>query len=163
MPKIKRLLVSAISIVTGCLQRKVKLKNSDLANVFQLKQFLKEPTRITCQTVIKFGVDHVGMSDHSLVYPRKQPKIVNTRQFKHNVEAYKQDLAKVLQNQSQDFYPNTLCKEWKEKFLLVADMHAPPVTRRVRSEHAPWLTSEIKRKIYDWDFLKKKISQNWFS
>ena len=35
-------------------------------------------------------------------------------------------------------------------------MHAPPGTRRVRSEHAPWLTSEIKRKIYDRDFLKKK-------
>ena len=35
-------------------------------------------------------------------------------------------------------------------------MHAPPVTRRVRREHAPWLTSEIKRKIYDRDFLKKK-------
>ena len=38
-------------------------------------------------------------------------------------------------------------------------MHAPPVTRRVRSEHAPWLTSEIKKKIYDRDFLKKKSSK----
>ena len=70
-----------------------------------------------------YGVDHV---DHSLVYvhrkisiPRKQPKIINTRQFKHyNIEAYKQDLAKVLQNQPQDCDPNTctLWKEWKEKF-----------------------------------------------
>ena len=85
------------------------------------------------------------MSDHGLVYahrkiaiPCKQPKIY-TRQFKeYNIGA------------------NTLWKEWREKFLLVADMHAPPVTRRVRSEHAPWLTSEIKRKIYDRDFLKKK-------
>ena len=131
-------------------------KLSELANMFQLEQFIKEPTRITCQTrtlidlvfsnrpetILKSGVDHVGMSDHSLVYvhrkisiPRKQPKITNTRQFKHyNIEAYKQDLAKVLQNQPQ----------------------APPVTRRVRSEHAPWLTSEIKRKIYDRDFLKEK-------
>ena len=89
--------------------------------------------------------------------PRKQPKIINTRQFKdYNIEAYKQDLAKLLQNQPQDGDPNTLSTEWKEKFLLVVDMHAPPVTRRVRSEHAPWLTSEIKRKIYDRDFLKKK-------
>jgi hypothetical protein len=45
---------------------------------------------------------------------------------------------------------------WKEKFLLVADMHAPPVIRRVRSEHVPWLTSEIKTKMYHRDFLKKK-------
>ena len=104
------------------------------------------------------------MSDHSLIYihrkisiPRKQPKIINTRQFKHfNVEAYKQDLAKILQNQPQDGDPNILWEDWKRKFLLAADMHAPPVTRRVRSEHAPWLTSEIKKKIYDRDFLKKK-------
>ena len=44
----------------------------------------------------------------------------------------------------------------ERKIFLVADMHAPPVTRGVRSEYAPWLTSEIKRKIYDRDFLKKK-------
>ena len=82
----------------------------DLANMFQLEQLIKEPTRITSQsqtlidlafsnqpeTIIKSGVDHVGMSDHSLIYihrkiaiPRKQPKIINTRQFKHfNVDAY---------------------------------------------------------------------------
>ena len=104
------------------------------------------------------------MSDHSLVFvhrkisiPRKQSKIINTRQFKHyNIEAYKQDLATVLQNYPQDCDPNTLWKEWKKKFLLVADMHAPPVTRRVRSEHAPRFTSEIKRKIYDRDFLRRK-------
>ena len=45
-------------------------------------------------------------------------------------------------------------------FTSSADMHAPLVTRRVRSEHAPWLTSEIKRKIYDRDFLKKKSVRN---
>ena len=91
------------------------------------------------------------MSDHSLVYVHRKisiphkPKIINTRQFKHyNVEAYKQDLAKVLQN------------ECKEKFLLVADMHASLVTRRVWSEHVPWLTSEIMRKIYDRGFFKEK-------
>ena len=39
---------------------------------------------------------------------------------------------------------------------MVADMHAPPVIRRVRSEHVPWLTSEIKTKIYNRDFLEKK-------
>ena len=60
------------------------------------------------ETIIKSGVDHVGMSDHSMIYihrktaPGKQPKIINTRQFKHfNVDAYKQDLGKILQNQPQ--------------------------------------------------------------
>ena len=61
-------------------------KLSELANMFQLEQFIKEPTRITYQTrtlidlvfsnrpetIIKSGVDHVGMSDHSLVYVHKK-------------------------------------------------------------------------------------------
>ena len=70
--------------------------------MFQLEQLIKEPTRITSQSqtlidlafsnrpeiIIKSGVDHVGMSDHSLIYihrkisiPRKQPKIINTRRL----------------------------------------------------------------------------------
>ena len=51
---------------------------------------------------------------------------------------------------------NFLWNDWKAKFLAVADAHAPPVIRRVRSEYAPWLTSDIKNKIYNRDFLKKK-------
>jgi hypothetical protein len=45
----------------------------------------------------------------------------------------------------------------RKLFVLVISIVIgyPPVTRRVRSEHAPWLTSEIKKKIYDRDFLKK--------
>ena len=144
--KIRKLFVLVISIVIGCLQKSETKKLSDLANMFQLEQLIKEPTRITSQSqtlidlafsnrpeiIIKSGVDHVGMSDHSLTYihrkisiPRKQPKIINTRQFKHfNLEAYKQDLAKILQNQPQYGDPNILWEDWKRKFLLVADMHA---------------------------------------
>ena len=71
----------------------------DLANQFQLAQLIKEPTRITETTstlidlafsnrpeiINSSGVEHLGISDHSLVYvcrkissPRKQPKIINT-------------------------------------------------------------------------------------
>ena len=104
--KIKRLFVSAISIVIGCLQKKMRLKNSpNWLTCFSLNNLLKNQHEFTCQTrtlidlvfsnrpetIIKSGVDHVGMSDHSLVYvhrkisiPRKQPKIIDTRQFKHH-------------------------------------------------------------------------------
>ena len=38
--------------------------------------------------------------------------------------------------------------EWRHIFLTVADRHAPPITnRKVRSEYAPWITSEIKNLI----------------
>ena len=139
-----------------------------LAKIFQLEQFIEEPTRITKNTrsqidlvfsnrpeiIVKSGVEHIGISDHSLIYihrkisiPRKQPKIINTRQYKHyNTEAFKLDLFKILLTRSQECDPNILWEDWKEKFLLVSDMHAPPVIRRVRSEHVPWLTSEIKTK-----------------
>ena len=36
--------------------------------------------------------------------------------------------------------PNEMWNEWKRIFLTVADKHAPPITRRVRSEYAPWIT-----------------------
>ena len=116
------------------------------------------------ELIVKSSVEHVGISDHSLIFihrkisiPRKQPKIINTRQYKqHNTEAFKLDLFKILLTRSQECDPNILWEDWKEKFLLVADMHAPPVIRRVRSEHVPWLTSEIKTKIYNRDFLIKK-------
>jgi DNA-binding LytR/AlgR family response regulator len=38
----------------------------------------------------------------------------------------------------------------------VADRHAPPITRKVRSEYAPWITSEIKNLMHRRDFLKRK-------
>jgi hypothetical protein len=40
--------------------------------------------------------------------------------------------------------------------LTVADRHAPPITRKVRSEYAPWITSEIKNLMHRRDFLKRK-------
>jgi hypothetical protein len=49
-----------------------------------------------------------------------------------------------------------LWQEWKTKFLLISDMHAPQRTRKVKSEYAPWITENIKRNIYHRDFLKKK-------
>ena len=146
-----------------------------LAKMFQLEQLIEEPTRITRNTqsqidlvfsnrseiIVKSGVEHIGISDHSLIYihrkisvPHKQPKIINTRQYKYyNTEAFKLDLFKILQTRTHECDPNILWEDWKEKFLMVADMHAPPVIRRVRSEHVPWLTSEIKTKIYNRDFL----------
>ena len=173
--KIRKLYSSAISIVIG----KIEIRRlSHLARMYQLDQMIDEPTRVTERSrtqidlifsnrpeiIIKFGVHHIGISDHSLIYihrkisiPRKQPKIVNTRQFKrYNIEAFNLDLYNILHSQPHESDPNILWDDWKEKFLLVADMHAPPVIRRVRSQHVSWLTSEIKTKMYHRDFLKRK-------
>ena len=60
----------------------VTKKLLELTEVYQLQQIIEEPTRITSNSqthidlvftnrpeiIIKFGVDHIGLSDHSLVY-----------------------------------------------------------------------------------------------
>ena len=142
----------------------------DFADLFQLQQLIKEPTRITqtSSTLIDLAfsnrpeiintscVEHLGISDHSLIsicrkipIPRKEPKLINTRQFKHyNINAFCSDLSKILQTQSADLLdPNALWEEWKNIFVFIADMHAPQVTKKVRSEYAPWITDTIKKSI----------------
>ena len=51
---------------------------------------------------------------------------------------------------------NEIYMDWKNRFLFVADMHAPSITRRVRSEYTPWLTKDIMKDINTRDYLKKK-------
>ena len=113
---------------------------------------------------IKSGVDHNGISNHSLIYihskisiSRNIPKVIYTRQSKHyNSEAFRSDLLEILRTHPNVSDPNILWNDSNAKFLPVADTHAPPVTRRFRSEYASWHTTEINNKIYNRDFLKKK-------
>ena len=44
--------------------------------------------------------------------------------------------------------------EWKHVFVSVADRHAPPINKKVRSEYAPYITNEIKNLMHRRDFLK---------
>ena len=56
--------------------------------------------------------------------------------------------------------PNLLWHEWKTKFLLISDMHGPQMTRKVRSEYAPWITENILKDIFTTEiFLRKKRSK----
>ena len=153
----------------------------ELINEYQLQQLITSPTRITPRTktlldiiitkigdtkIIESGVIHLGISDHSLVYacrkvsiPKAKPKVVETRQFKHfNITNFQQDLNQALN--STLFYnctdANTACYTWKEIFLEIADIHAPVLKRKVKSEYNPWMTNEIKNMSYHRDFLKRK-------
>ena len=76
----------------------------ELTKTLQFEQLIKEPTRVTeisktqidlaftnkPEIVFNSGVDHIGISDHSLIFiqrkisiQRKAPKIIKTRQFKN--------------------------------------------------------------------------------
>ena len=68
-----------------------------LASTYQFEQMIKEPTRVTAtsrtlidlafcnkpEMITMSGVDHIGISDHSLIYvcrkisiPRNEPKVI---------------------------------------------------------------------------------------
>ena len=38
--------------------------------------------------------------------------------------------------------------DWKNRFLHVAEKHAPTRQRRVKSDYKPWLTEHIKKQCY---------------
>jgi hypothetical protein len=50
---------------------------------------------------------------------------------------------------------------WKNILMATIDKHAPLRSRRTRKRKSPWITNELKRRIYNRDYLKKKaISSN---
>ena len=86
-------------------------KLKDLATRYQFERLVKGHTRITDFTatlldlaftnkpenIVGSKIEHVGISDHSLIYihrkisiSRKQPKIINTRKYEnYKVDAFK--------------------------------------------------------------------------
>ena len=52
--------------------------------------------------------------------------------------------------------PNELWRDFKTKFLRMADKHAPIKQRRVKSECKQWLTNLIKHLSYHRDYLKRQ-------
>ena len=145
--------------------------------MYQFEQLISESTRVTetsatfidlafsnqPEKIIKSGVEHVGISEHNLIFilrkislPHKEPKIINTRQLKnYDINALRTDLGNILQTQSSEMDTNKAWDEWKTKFLLVVEMHAPHITQKVRSEYTPWITNNIKKKMYHRDHLKE--------
>ena len=156
-------------------------KLAEIAKTLQLEQLINEPARITTTTktlidlaftnkpelINDSGVIHLGISDHSLIYiqrkisvPRKEPKVIKTRQFKHynfksNILTYLHD--QIFWDTMLD--PNIMWEKWKTIFLSIADFHAPEITKKVGSEYAPWITDNIRQVMYRRDFFKKKVAK----
>ena len=83
-----------------------------------------------------------------------------TRQYKgYNKNNFTADLSEIFHNidfdQDSDDV-NKMYMNWKNRFVFVANMHAPPITRRVRSEYTPWLRKDIMKETRTRDYLKKK-------
>ena len=151
-----------------------------LSSTYQFQQLINEPTRITLNSstlidvilinepsrILKSGVVHIGLSDHSLVYavrkfsmPSKNThKHVTTRSFKNfDANAFREDLKSApwesLRNCAT---PDEMVEVWSNMFLKIADAHAPMRTRRVRNKKSPWITTELRELITGRNRLKRQ-------
>ena len=135
----------------------------DICNLYQYHQLIREPTRITEKTAstidlfstnnndlfMQSGVCHIGISDHSLIFavrkfslPKRSPLIVQSRQFRNfDGDLFRTDLS-LVQWHLVDYEvdPNSAWEMWSNMFLKICDFHAPKKSRKVRNNHAPWLT-----------------------
>lgn len=157
---------------------------SSIFDVYGLTQLIDEPTRITHNTktiidlcvtnapdkVSKSGVHHLGISDHSMVFMTRKAKyerqgklFIKMRNFKNfNRTKFLHDLTQMPWSKVQmSDDPNNMWEQWKEMFIGCVDHHAPIISKRVRGRKSPWLTKELKQKMHQRDYLKKKaISLN---
>ncbi len=114
------------------------------------------------------GVIHTGISDHCLIYgirkinpiisshmKAKKNEVRNMKRF--NQHHFNEDLLAqpweqiVLQSDT-----DCMWSLWKELFLEVLDKHAPIQHIRKKSSTISWLTSEIKKLLFDRDDRKRK-------
>ena len=156
-----------------------------LASTYQFERMIKEPTRVTAasralidlafcnkpELITMSGADHLGISDHSLIYTYVEKYPFHVMNQKLSARAKLSIMTKIrflqsfgiLQHTINDKNPDALWEDFKTRFLFVADVHAPQITRKVKSEYTPWMTNNIKKQIY---ILKKKAikteSENMF-
>ena len=86
------------------------------------------------------------------------PKIIKSRQLKnYNKDLFKKDLANAdwesimeIKNIHDMFF------EWEKLFISILDKHAPIRQHKVRNKYVPHINAELKRKMTQRDFYKRK-------
>ena len=147
-----------------------------ISSVYQLKQLMKEPTRVTKSSATTIdsiftnvvdnmatsGVIQLGISDHSLIcvvwkfaVPKTRPTIKEVRNFKHFVDVdFINDLSRISWQNVKCFDdPNLAWQAWKSDCNAILDHYAPVRNKRVRT--VPWLTFDIKKMTREQDYHKK--------
>ena len=152
-----------------------------LSCVYQLEQLINEPTRVTRtsatlidliftnkkENIVKSGVIHLGISDHSLIFavrkfftPKSRQNVRYVRNFKNfNATDFLNDLSQMpWENVAQYENPNSCWQLyiWKSFYLQILDRHAPFRCMRIRGNSLPWITPNIKNLMKARDFHKKK-------
>ena len=113
---------------------------------------------------------HLSISDHSLVYMIRKAHYVQdgvrhieARTMKNfNTEDFLRDLEQKYWDNIYHFEdPNKMWKIWKCMLMEVIDKHAPLRSRRISNRKSSWITNDLRRQIFNRDYLKKKaVSSN---
>ena len=85
--------------------------------------------------------------------------IKSYRSFKHfNAESFHHDLYILPWSELDDKQNiDEMWECWKSLFVQVLDKHAPLKTKRVRKRGSvPWINKEVRTKLFERDFLKRK-------
>lgn len=119
--------------------------------------------------VLKAGVLHTSLSDHSLTYVilnQKSPKakaiFKKVRTYKHfNADNFKADITKLpLARCGRLNDVDTAVLLWTELYLKVLNKHAPERMIKVRARPKPWFTPELQDMINKKDQLRKIAVQS---
>ena len=143
-------------------------------NLFNLKQLINQPTRITQTSkstmpeLYVSGVLPIGFSDHLAIFgirklrrvPLPPPRLIEIRNYKHYDPAlFCDDLKNITWDILElEQTPDEAWLSFKDLFLTAADKHAPIVTRRVHGRSVPRLTPEIKDLMHKRDYEHKKVT-----
>ena len=117
--------------------------------------------------IVYSGVSHVSISDHSMVLAYRKLSIngvtlghntltyikcfkFNRTNFRNDFASQNWDEINIISN------PNDMWSKWKCMFLSIVDKHAPLRTTRVRARSSEWITSELRKRMHNWNILKIK-------
>jgi hypothetical protein len=131
-----------------------------LSCVYQLEQLINQPTGVTRKSatltdlistnkkenIVKSGVIHLGISDHSLIFavrnfftPKSRKNVRYVRNFKNfNATDFLNDLSQMpWENVAQYENPNSCRQLWKSFYLQILNRHAPFRCMRIRGNSLP--------------------------
>ena len=159
-------------------------KYHECCTLFGLKQLIKCPTRVTCNSssildhvlasfpdrVSQSGVIDIGISDHQLIYcTRKTARIksychkqITFRSLKnYSPEIYEEALRKLSFPNYELFDDiDTAYENFIQKVMAVIDNLAPSKNKRIKGTSQNWFDAEIMEKISDRDKLFKKFKKS---
>ena len=152
-----------------------------ICELFDLKQLIKEPTRVTVNTMSLIDVIMTSMpekhstsqvfkitlSDHYLVYTdlsytmKFKPKEIKCRSFKNvEVNNFVNELSQSLENINYEQPLSSLWDTFKMIFCNISNKHAPNRVYRIKGKAQPWVTDDVVSAMKERDLIHKQAVES---